>query len=259
MTMGRRRTRSISTPACRLTSANGSVSSATSTPICIGVACSSTAAVSGSARFVICAPNDVIVSEPHSFMNSGWRQSPRKLRRKKSCMRDMVLPVHRQSRNAPQNGGENAWRQAGAAKVPESDSRLLPGRGLRPDDYRVTPRQIGSEAVRCAMRGSQCVGPVAACAHDRRARNGGRRRENVARVIHAGARKKAVEVDVVALAAILRGGGRFGKSAPECRRGLGDWVSQPRNVAAAHHFPDFCRTVSTSMYFQGCSQYACFR
>ena len=44
MTIGSLRTRSISTPAWRLTSANGSVSSATSTPICHGVACSSTAA-----------------------------------------------------------------------------------------------------------------------------------------------------------------------------------------------------------------------
>jgi hypothetical protein len=56
------------------------------------------------------------------------------------------------------NGGENAWRQAGAAKVPESNSRLLPGRGLRPDDYRVTPRQFGSEAVRGAMCSGQCFG-----------------------------------------------------------------------------------------------------
>ena len=71
ITIGSLRTRSISTPACRLTSANGSVSSATSTPICHGVACSSTAAVSGSARFVICAPNDVIVDDSQSFMNSG--------------------------------------------------------------------------------------------------------------------------------------------------------------------------------------------
>ena len=80
ITIGSLRTRSISTPACRLTSANGSVSSATSTPICHGVACSSTAAVSGNARFVICAPNDVIVSEVQSFMNSGLRQRPRKRR-----------------------------------------------------------------------------------------------------------------------------------------------------------------------------------
>ena len=44
-------------------------------PICSGVACSSSAAVSGSARFVICAPNDVIVSDVQSFRNSGLRQS----------------------------------------------------------------------------------------------------------------------------------------------------------------------------------------
>ena len=65
MTIGSLRTRSSSTPACSDTSANGSVSSATSTPICIGVACSSTAAVSGSARLVICAPNAVIVIDVH--------------------------------------------------------------------------------------------------------------------------------------------------------------------------------------------------
>ena len=77
MTIGSLRTRSSSTPACSETSANGSVSSATRTPICIGVACSSTAAVSGSARLVICAPNDVIVSDVHSCRKSGERQSPR--------------------------------------------------------------------------------------------------------------------------------------------------------------------------------------
>ena len=70
MTIGSLRTRSSITPACSETSANGSVSSATRMPICSGVACSSSAAVSGSARFVICAPNDVIVSDSHSRRKS---------------------------------------------------------------------------------------------------------------------------------------------------------------------------------------------
>ena len=45
----------------------------------MGVACSMTAAASGSARFVIWAPNDVIVSDIQSFMNSGFRQRPWKV------------------------------------------------------------------------------------------------------------------------------------------------------------------------------------
>src|SRR5262245_17566802 len=49
-------------------------------PICIGVAASITAAVSGSARFVICAPNEVIVSDVQSFTNSGLRHRPRNVR-----------------------------------------------------------------------------------------------------------------------------------------------------------------------------------
>jgi hypothetical protein len=38
-----------------------------------------------------------------------------------------------------------------------SNSRLLPGRELRPGDYRETPRQVGSEAVRCAIRSNQAI------------------------------------------------------------------------------------------------------
>ena len=93
ITIGSLRTRSISTPACRLTSANGSVSSATRMPICIGVADSITAAVSGSARLVICAPKAVIVIDDHSFMNSGSRQRP--VNRRANVLRTvaMILPV----------------------------------------------------------------------------------------------------------------------------------------------------------------------
>ncbi len=49
-------------------------------PICHGVAASITAAVSGSARLVICAPNAVTVIDDHSFMNSRSRQRPVKKR-----------------------------------------------------------------------------------------------------------------------------------------------------------------------------------
>ena len=93
ITIGSLRTRSSSTPACSDTSANGSVSSATRMPICSGVACSSKAAASGSARLVIWAPNDVIVSEIHSLRKSFERQSPRKLRRNQRCKRFMTTPV----------------------------------------------------------------------------------------------------------------------------------------------------------------------
>ena len=80
MTIGNLRTRSSSTPACKDTSANGSVSSATRMPICNGVACKSSAAVSGSARLVICAPNAVTVSDVQSVRKSGESQSPRNVR-----------------------------------------------------------------------------------------------------------------------------------------------------------------------------------
>ncbi len=93
MTIGSLRTRSSSTPACSDTSANGSVSRATRMPICNGVACSSSAAVSGSARLVICAPNAVTVSEIQSFRKSGERQSPRNERRNQRCKRSIATPV----------------------------------------------------------------------------------------------------------------------------------------------------------------------
>ena len=49
-----------------------------------------TAAVSGSARFVICEPNAVTVSEVHSFTKLGLCQSPLKVRFSVSLSRDMV-------------------------------------------------------------------------------------------------------------------------------------------------------------------------
>ena len=93
MTSRSLRIRSINTPACRLTSANGKVSSATSTPICIGVADSSTAAVSGSARFVTCAPNDVTVIDVHTFTNSASRHRPRPRRRARLFRYNMMMPL----------------------------------------------------------------------------------------------------------------------------------------------------------------------
>ena len=47
----------------------------------------SSAAVSGSARFVICAPKDVSVSDSHSRRKSATRHRPVKRRRKKRVMR----------------------------------------------------------------------------------------------------------------------------------------------------------------------------
>ena len=68
--------RSIHTPANNPSSPNGSTSSATSTPICQGLACSSSAAVSGKARLVICDPKVVIVNDPHNLRKSALRNSP---------------------------------------------------------------------------------------------------------------------------------------------------------------------------------------
>ena len=60
MYTGSLRTRSSQTPAGNENSTNGTTSIAVSTPICVGVACSSTAAVSGSASIVTCAPNELM-------------------------------------------------------------------------------------------------------------------------------------------------------------------------------------------------------
>jgi hypothetical protein len=92
MMIGSFRQRSSRTPACSDTSANGSVSSATSTPICIGVADSISAAVSGNARLVICAPNDEIVSDPHIRRKSADNHSPRNVRRSSRCDAFMLGP-----------------------------------------------------------------------------------------------------------------------------------------------------------------------
>src|SRR6185437_5513999 len=68
--------------ACSDTSANGSVSSATRMPISSGVADSSSAAVSGSARLVTCAPNAVIVDDAKMRRKSAERHRPRNRRRR---------------------------------------------------------------------------------------------------------------------------------------------------------------------------------
>ena len=100
ITIGSLRTRSSSTPACRLTSAKGSVSSATRIPICIGVALSSNAAVSGNARLVICAPKDVIVSEAHSFRKSAESHRPRKRRRSSFLIGSVLFMAFSSGRGA---------------------------------------------------------------------------------------------------------------------------------------------------------------
>ena len=58
--------RSSSTPAGRPNTANGISSIAVSSPISVGEACSSTAAVSGNASSVICPPKEEIRIDIHS-------------------------------------------------------------------------------------------------------------------------------------------------------------------------------------------------
>jgi hypothetical protein len=59
------RTRSSQTPEGSESSTKGRISIAVSRPICVGVACSSTAAVSGSASIVIWPPKELIRIEVH--------------------------------------------------------------------------------------------------------------------------------------------------------------------------------------------------
>ena len=65
MYTGSLRTRSSHTPDGSENSTKGSSSMVVSAPICVGVACSSTAAVSGSASIMICAPNELVSTEVH--------------------------------------------------------------------------------------------------------------------------------------------------------------------------------------------------
>ena len=63
---GSLRTRSSHTPEGRLNSRKGSSSIAVSSPICVGVACSSTAAVSGSASIITWLPKLAVRMEANS-------------------------------------------------------------------------------------------------------------------------------------------------------------------------------------------------
>ena len=65
MYTGSLRTRSSHTPAGSENSTKGTISIAVSTPICVGVACSSTAAVSGSASIVTWPPKELMRIEVH--------------------------------------------------------------------------------------------------------------------------------------------------------------------------------------------------
>src|SRR5262249_24966653 len=70
---GRRRTRSTHTPTRRLNSKAGIVPTAPRTPICAGLACSVTTAVSGSARLVIAEPKFEIIAPIHRVRKSRCR------------------------------------------------------------------------------------------------------------------------------------------------------------------------------------------
>jgi hypothetical protein len=60
------RTRSSHTPAGSDSSRKGDSSIAVSVPICVGVAFSSTAAVSGSASSITCPPKELVRIDSHS-------------------------------------------------------------------------------------------------------------------------------------------------------------------------------------------------
>jgi hypothetical protein len=62
---GSLRTRSSSTPPGSENSTKGTISIAVSRPICVGLACSSTAAVSGSASIVTCPPSELMRIDVH--------------------------------------------------------------------------------------------------------------------------------------------------------------------------------------------------
>ena len=160
MMIGSLRTRSSSTPACSDTSANGSVSSATRMPICSGVACSSSAAVSGSARLVICAPNDVIVSDSHSRRKSGSRHRPRKLRRSSAC--DALEELHRASfcrtttRAAPADATGGSFENGGMTRcrIPAGTRRTSAREcyGIRSCD--AADANAGAAIAQCIAPGS---------------------------------------------------------------------------------------------------------
>ena len=76
--MGRRRRRSTQTPANKLSSKNGANSKAPSSPIWLGDALRTSAAVSGMANRLISLPKREIVCPAHSFTNSGCRHNPDK-------------------------------------------------------------------------------------------------------------------------------------------------------------------------------------
>jgi len=63
---GNLRIRSSHTPAGSEKKTNGTISAAVSIPICVGAACSSTAALNGSASSVTCPPKDDIRIDVHS-------------------------------------------------------------------------------------------------------------------------------------------------------------------------------------------------
>lgn len=63
---GSLRTRSSQTPPGSENSTKGTISIAVNKPICVGLACSKTAAVSGRASMVTCAPKALVSMDAHS-------------------------------------------------------------------------------------------------------------------------------------------------------------------------------------------------
>ena len=167
MMTGSLRTRSSSTPACRLTSANGSVSSATRMPICIGVALSNSAAVNGSARLVICAPNDVMVSDTQSLRKLAESHRPRKLRRIQRCNRSVLFIVVSSGRGYLARGRRSI--ATGEKRNAGSCTRIP-----FPPYPAGTPGQLGSRQRRPRRKAGELrAGGKLSCERARRDRNRG--------------------------------------------------------------------------------------
>ena len=129
---GSLRTRSSHTPDGSENSTKGAISIALSRPICVGVACSSTAAVSGSASIVTWPPKELIRIELHSrrYTASRSRSFGGRLRwrRQRECQAlrvAMVFSLHSSSWARP------AVEAGGTAKAPARRGRRVPPRSQR--------------------------------------------------------------------------------------------------------------------------------
>ena len=105
---GNLRTRSSHTPVGSENSTNGTISAAVSTPICVGEACSSTAADSGSASSVTWPPNEEMRIEIHKPPVGRIAQQIGRVQRKALKPRQRQQPakrinVHGSNRRAVEN------------------------------------------------------------------------------------------------------------------------------------------------------------